>query len=221
MNVWAVSKRTASLMVSVANALSLSRLCAVPAVVYLISRSGEHESHRLAAFWLIVSLHAGDVLDGYLGRKGSRRLAVRNHFGEMVDPFADKTYIGAALITLAVTDQFSVWFVMLAIARDAAIVVGWTAAYKLYGVRILPNNAGKLTDGCLALVIGVALLRVDPSVAAFLTYFTCGLIIYSAYTYARATARAVYAAKFRRLRFAADARRKRAGIARGGVGPAS
>ena len=216
-----MSKRTASLMVSAANALSVSRLCAVPAIVYLVSRSVEVESYRLAAFWLVACLHAGDVLDGYLGRKGSRRLAVRNHFGEMIDPFADKTYIGAALITLAVMDQFAAWFVLLAIARDVSIVVGWTAVYKQYGVRILPNKVGKLTDGCLALVIGVVLLRLDPATIAFLTYFTAGLIVYSAYTYARAATRAVYAAKFRQLRFAA-ARRKRVGIARGGVGrPAS
>lgn len=190
-------------------------------MVFLIWRSAEVDSYRYAAFWLIVGLHAGDMIDGYLARKGSRRLRVRNHFGEMIDPFADKTYICAALITLAVTGQFLEWFVALAVARDAAILIGWTAMYKRFGVRILPNLAGKVTDASLALVIGVVLLGLGAAVISFVTYATAGLILYSGYLYARTAMRAVSAARFRQLRFAVLARRQRVGIARGRMGPAS
>ena len=70
-----MSKRFASLLVAMANGLSLIRLIAVPVIVILIVRSAENESYRLPTFWLLVALHAGDVLDGYLARQGSRRLA--------------------------------------------------------------------------------------------------------------------------------------------------
>ena len=216
-----MSERSASLLVRLANALSVSRICAVPAIVFLIWRAPEADSHRYAAFWLVVMLHAADILDGYLGRLGSQRLAVRNHFGEMVDPFADKTYIGAAFITLSVTNQFFDWFVVLAIARDTALIVGWTMIYRRYGIRLLPNKLGKVTDASLALSIAVALLRPDPSLVAFVAYATAGLVLASAGSYSRAAARAVAAARFRQLRFAAKLRRKRADIARGGIGPAS
>lgn len=216
-----MSERSASLLVWLANALSVSRICAVPAIVFLIWRAPELESHRYAALWLVVFLHAGDILDGYLGRLGSQRLAVRNHFGEMVDPFADKTYIGAAFITLSVTNQFFDWFVVLAIARDTALIVGWTMMYKRHGIRLLPNNLGKVTDASLALAIAVALLRPAPEVIGFVTYATAGLVLASAYSYGRLAAKAVAVARFRQLRFAAKLNRKRADIARGGIGPAS
>ena len=216
-----MSKRSAALLVSLANGLSLSRLCAVPVVVFLVWRSAEVDSYRLAAFWLIAFLHAGDMIDGSLARKGSRRLRVRNHFGEMIDPFADKTYIGAALITLAINGQFLEWFVALAIARDLAILAGWTAIYRRFGVRLLPNKVGKVTDASLAIVIGVVLLRLDPAILSFVTYGTTVLILYSGYLYGRTAVRAVAAARFRQLRFAVLARRQRVGIARGRMGPAS
>ncbi len=216
-----MSKRSAALLVSLANGLSLSRLCAVPVVVFLVWRSAEVESYRYAAFWVIAVLHASDMIDGYLARKGRRRLRVRNHFGEMIDPVADKNYIGAALITLAVTGQFLEWFVALAVARDAAILIGWTALYKRFGVRLLPNLAGKVTDASLAIVIGVVLLGLDAAVISFVTYATTGLILYSGYSYGRTAMRAVSAARFRQLRFAVLARRQRVGIARGRMGPAS
>lgn len=206
---------------TLANGLSLSRLLAVPVVVFLVWRSAEVDSYRYAAFWLIAALHGGDMIDGYLARKGSRRLRVRNHFGEMIDPCADKTYTGAALITLALTDQIVHWFVILAIARDMAILGCWTAIYKRFGVRLLPNLAGKVTDASLAIVIGVVLLRVDHGVIPFVTYGSTGLILYSAYLYVGVATRAVAVARFRQLRFVVNARRKRVGMARGGVGPAS
>ena len=216
-----MSRRSAELLVTLANGLSLSRLFAVPVVVFLVWRSADVDSYRYAAFWLIAALHGGDMIDGYLARKGSRRLRVRNHFGEMIDPCADKTYTGAALITLALTDQIVAWFVVLAIARDAAILGCWTAIYKRFGVRILPNLAGKVTDASLAIVIGVVLLRVEHGVIPFVTYASTGLILYSGYVYGGVAVRAVAAARFRQLRFAVSARRKRVGMARGGIGPAS
>ena len=193
----------------------------MPAIVFLIWRAPEAESHRYAAFWLVVLLHAGDMLDGYLGRLGSQRLAVRNHFGEMIDPFADKTYIGAAFITLSVTNQFFDWFVVLAIARDTALIVGWTMIYRRYAIRLLPNKLGKVTDASLALAIGVALLRPSPAIVSFVTCGAAGLVVASAWSYGRGAAKAVAAARFRQLRFAAKLRRKRADIARGGIGPAA
>ena len=216
-----MSRRSAELLVTLANGLSLSRLFAVPVVVFLVWRSADVDSYRYAAFWLIAALHGGDMIDGYLARKGSRRLRVRNHFGEMIDPCADKTYTGAALITLALTDQIVDWFVALAIARDMAILVGWTTVYKRFGVRLLPNLAGKVTDASLAIVIGVVLLRVEYGAIPFVTYGATCLILYSAGLYVRLAMRTVAVARFRQLRFAANARRKRVGMARGGVGPAS
>ena len=205
-----MSKRSASLLVSLANGLSLIRLFAVPVIVVLIWRASEAESSRYAAFWLVLFLHAGDMIDGYLARKGSQELAVRNYFGEMVDPVADKMYIGAAYFTLAITDQVPEWVAALVIARDIAIITGWTVVFRRYGVRLLPNHLGKVTDAGLAVLLCSLLLRLDEAVLGFMTHAAVGLMLGSGYAYGRMAARAVSLASFRRLRSVAATRRNRA-----------
>lgn len=205
-----MSKQAAFLLVHVANALSLVRLFAVPVIVVLIWRAPEDVSSRYAAFWLIACLHAADMLDGYLARKGSRRLAVRNYFGEMVDPIADKMYIGAAYVTLAVTDEVAGPFAALVLFRDSAIILGWTVVYRRFGVRLLPNSLGKVTDAGLAVLVCAVLLQVDQTVLGLMTYTAAALTVASGVSYGRMAARAGSRASFRRLRAIAAARRDRA-----------
>lgn len=199
-----MSKRSASMLVSAANGLSVTRLLATPVLVWLVWQSQQVESSRYAAFWLVVFLQLGDALDGHLGRTGSRKLAVRNYFGEIIDPIADKLYIGAAFVTMALTNQVHGLFVLMVIARDAAIIVGWSLVYKRCGVRLLPNVPGKLTDGACAALLGAILLNLDPSFITGLLQVTAGLILYSGYSYGRMAMNAVSSVSLRRLR-ASDA----------------
>lgn len=217
-----MSKRSASLLVSLANGVSLIRLFAVPAIVFLVWRASEADSSRYAAFWLVVCLHVGDMIDGYLARKGSRYLAVRNHFGEMIDPIADKLYIGAAYVTLALTDQFPGWFATLVVARDTAIILGWTVVYKRFGMRLLPNRIGKVTDAGLAVLLCAVLLRVGAPATVLMTPVATGMMLWSGWSYGRMAGRAVSVASFGRLRAAVRAtRRNRARAPRDGVRSAS
>ncbi len=214
-----MSKRSAALLVSLANGLSLIRVFAVPAIVFLIWRAAEVDSSRYAAFWLVAFLHAGDMLDGYLARKGSRKLAVRNYFGEMIDPIADKLYIGAAFVTLALTDQFPDWFATLVVARDSAIILGWTMVYRRFGVRLLPNKLGKVTDAALAVILGATLLRLAALPLGLMTHVGAGMVLCSGWSYGRMAMRAVALASYRRTRsLAVAARRNRARPSGDGVG---
>ncbi len=213
-----MSKREASLLVSAANALSLIRLFAAPGIVFLIWRSADSESSRFAALWLILGLHAGDILDGYLARKGSQRLRARNYFGEIIDPVADKLYIGAGFVTMALTDQFHGWFAGLVVARDAAIIVGWSLIYRRTNIRLLPNMAGKLTDGVQAGLLCVVLLRPATSLLEAATLATASLILYSGYSYARLAQRALAPAVVRRRPArVSPAARNRTGTAGDGI----
>lgn len=212
-----MSKQFASLLVRLANGLSIFRLLSAPVIVVLIWRSQDVESSRYAAFWLILCLQLGDMVDGHLARKGSRKLAVRNYFGEIIDPVADKMYIGAAFVTLGLTDQFSDWFVALVVTRDVAIMAGWSLVYKRFGVRLLPNWPGKLTDGCSAALLGVILLGLSPALVGALTQVAAGMIVFSGYVYARMAMNAGSEASLRRLQAAAVERRNRTEAARGRV----
>lgn len=213
-----MSKRSASLLVSLANGLSLIRLFAVPGIVFLIWRSQGNEASRFAALWLIAALHAGDILDGYLARKGSRQLAVRNHFGEMIDPIADKLYVGAAFVTLALAGQFHAWFAGLVVVRDLSIITGWSWIYKRFGIRLLPNRPGKVTDGALVTLLCIVLLRPPAAALDILTPIAAALVLVSGYLYARMAAGVAAQASFRRLRASVRAARAASGrAARDGV----
>ncbi len=216
-----MTPRSAALLVSLANGLSLTRLLATPVVVYLVWRGAESDAHRLAAFWLLMALHLSDVLDGYMGRTGSRVLAKPNHFGQMADPLADKMYIGAAFVTLALTQQLPGWFVALAIFRDLSIVGGWTFVYRRFGVRLLPNTVGKLTDASAAVLLGAALLAPAAVWTAVLMQITSALMLFSGYSYGRMAMDAGSRATLQRLRAARRARRTDKAASRRGVRLAS
>lgn len=203
-----MSRSFASLLVSLANGLSLFRVCGAPVLVYLIWRSPDSDSYRYAAFWLVACMQACDMVDGALARRGSRKLAVRNYLGEMIDPIADKLYLGAAFVTLGLTGQLPGWIVALVVARDVAIIAGWTTVYRRFGVRLLPNLVGKLTDGSLALLAGMALLRITPGILRTLTHLVAALAITSGWLYGRMAQRAMVAAAYRRLRILAATRRR-------------
>ena len=191
-----------------ANGVSLVRLASVPLIVLLIWKSSNGEAWRYAAFWLVVALHLSDMVDGYLARKGTRRLAIRNDFGEVIDPIADKMYLGAAFITLALTNQIAVWVALLVVARDVGILGGWSFVYKRYGIRLLPNTLGKVTDASLALLLGVVLLKWDGGAAGALTPMVALLVVGSGCSYARLATRQASAVTIRRLRAMAVARRQ-------------
>ena len=203
-----MSRQFASLLVRLANGVSLVRLALVPVIVLLIWKSSTGEAWRYAAFWLVVGLHLSDMVDGYLARKGTRRLAVRNDFGEVIDPIADKMYLGAAFITLALTDQIAAWVALLVVARDVGILGGWSFVYKRYGIRLLPNTLGKITDASLALLLGVVLLRWNGGALEALTPMVALLVVASGCSYARLATRSASAVSIRRLRAMAVARRQ-------------
>lgn len=203
-----MSRQFASLLVRLANGVSLARLASVPVIILLIWKSSDGEASRYAAFWLVFGLQVSDMLDGYLARKGTRQLAVRNDFGEVIDPIADKMYLGAAFITLALTNQMAAWTALLVVARDVGIIAGWSFVYKRYGIRLLPNLLGKLTDGSLALLLGIVLLRWDSGAVATVTQVAALLVVASGYSYARLAMRSVSVVTIRRLRALAIAKRQ-------------
>ncbi len=160
------------------------------------------------------------MLDGYLARLGTQKLASPNHFGEMIDPIADKLYLGAAYITLAVTAQFPNWFGALVVVRDVAIILGWTILYKRYGLRLHPNFLGKATDAGLVILLVAILLRVEPTVLGLMTQASAILVVWSGWAYGRLAIRSVSAMTIRRHRPVATPS-GRARLPGSGIGSAS
>ncbi len=179
-----MSRQIGRLLLSTANFLTLLRLLATPVVVVMVWRSAESPELRPAIVALLIFLQATDILDGFLARAGRRHLEGSNRFGEIVDPLADKLYIGAAYLTLALTGQFYLWFACLVIVRDVSIVLGWSYIFYRVGVAIQPNVAGKVADSFQAIFLIAIFLELSPQLMLFGTIATAGIIVFSGLSYA-------------------------------------
>lgn len=97
------------------NAITLARLCAVPAAVWLVLQ------HRLdLAFWVFVAAGLSDGLDGWLARVRN----ARSRLGAILDPVADKALLVSIYVTLAAVGVLPDWLAILVVFRDLLIVGG-------------------------------------------------------------------------------------------------
>lgn len=97
------------------NLITLARLCAVPATIWLILQ------HRLdIAFLLFVGAGISDGIDGWLARVRNARSAL----GALLDPVADKALLVSVYVTLAAIGVLPDWLAILVVFRDMVIVGG-------------------------------------------------------------------------------------------------
>lgn len=112
-------------MLTVPNALSALRILLVPVFLVLVL-VGED----LAAFIVIVVSSLSDFLDGII----ARRFGQITKLGQLLDPAADRLFIFAAVIALAVRDVVPWWVVVVIVGRDVFLaVLGVVLAQHGYG----------------------------------------------------------------------------------------
>lgn len=136
--------------VTLPNLITMARLCAVPATLWLIV----HARFDLA-FGLFVLAGISDAVDGWLARRGAR-----SALGAILDPMADKALLVSVYVTLAVVGVLPDWLAMLVVFRDLLIVGGFLVLWVLGqppGVR--PLLVSKLNTalqiGLVALALGL------------------------------------------------------------------
>jgi cardiolipin synthase len=112
-------------LLTIPNLLSMLRLALVP--VFLLLLIGNQSGWAL--FTLVVA-SATDFLDGYLARK----LNQQTRLGQLLDPAADRLYILATLIGLALTSHIPIWLPFVIISRDVMLAATYPAlARRGYG----------------------------------------------------------------------------------------
>lgn len=133
------------------NLITLGRLFAVPAAVWLMLQ------HRLdIAFMVFVGAGISDAVDGWLARVRNARSAL----GALLDPIADKALLVSVYVTLAAIGVLPDWLAILVVFRDLLIVGGVIVLWVL-GVpaRIKPllvskaNTFAQLALAALALLL--------------------------------------------------------------------
>jgi cardiolipin synthase len=126
---------------TVPNALSMLRLLGVPLFLWLVL--GPH-----ADGWALVVL-AVSALTDYLDGKIARATGQLSSYGAILDPAADRAYIAAAVIALAIRDIIPWWLVFVLVGREVvmAAVLLWM---RLLGLGALPVHfIGKAATFCL------------------------------------------------------------------------
>jgi cardiolipin synthase len=149
-----------SRILTIPNILSLIRLALVPVFLVLVIMGHD----RLALLTLIVC-SVTDYLDGVL----ARRLNQITRLGQLLDPAADRLFIFATVVGLAVRGIVPWWFVALVVGRDVALLaLGIVMAN--FGFGPLPvHHLGKLATFCLFYALPILMIGQAFPVVAWAT----------------------------------------------------
>jgi CDP-diacylglycerol--glycerol-3-phosphate 3-phosphatidyltransferase len=147
--------------VNLPNALTLSRLAAIPLLmVLLIVRFDGHD--QIAAV-LFVVFSFTDTLDGQI----ARRRGLVSDLGKFLDPLADKLFVLSVLIVLVQEGLVAAWVVVLIFSRELLITI-LRSVGATQGRVIAAAPMGKTkTATQMAAVVLLILQRPYPSLVPF------------------------------------------------------
>ena len=150
-----VFRCTTPIGVDLPNVLSFLRLAGVPLVLWLILGP---QADGLAV--LVLALGGlTDWLDGHLARAWHQT----SRIGQMLDPIADRLYILAVLIGLALREIVPWWLVVIIVGRDVFVVV-LVPILKTRGYSSLPVHfLGKVATFCLLYAFPLGAARLGPA----------------------------------------------------------
>jgi cardiolipin synthase len=109
-----MSRTAVSRVWTVPNLLSALRILGVPVFLWLVLV----QQADVWAFGLLVVAGVSDWLDGFLARK----LNQTSPIGALLDPLADRLYIGATLLGLALRDFIPWWLVAVLLIRELMLL---------------------------------------------------------------------------------------------------
>lgn len=102
---------------SIPNALTLSRLVAIPVLMALLLL--RFPGHDQVAAALFIAFSLTDTLDGQL----ARRSGTVSDLGKFLDPLADKLFVLAVLIVLVQEGLVAAWIVVVIFSRELIITI--------------------------------------------------------------------------------------------------
>ena len=128
-------------VLTVPNAISLARLAGVPVFVWLVL--GPH-----ADGWAVALLAAAGISD-WLDGKIARAWNQQSRLGRLLDPAADRLYIAATLVTLAIRGIIPWWLTGLLAAREVVLGVALAALRHRGWEPLQVSLVGKAATLCL------------------------------------------------------------------------
>jgi len=145
-------------VLTIPNAISAARLAGVPVFLWLVLGPRTATADYLAVALLIVA-GASDWLDG----KIARALNQGSRLGEVLDPLADRLYIAATIIALAVRGIIPWWLVAVLALRELVVGAALAVLKRRAGFGTLHVSlVGKTATLCLLYAFPLLLIGDHP-----------------------------------------------------------
>jgi cardiolipin synthase len=160
---------------TVPNVLSMIRLALVPVFLALVILERD-----LLALLVLVFATVTDYLDGVI----ARRFGQVTRLGQLIDPAADRLFIFATILGLAIRDVIPWWLFLIILARDVMLLVlGITLANAGFGP--LPvHHLGKVATFCLFYALPLLMLgRALPATAVVADPLGWAFVVWGAFLY--------------------------------------
>jgi len=133
------------------NFLTIVRILLVPVFVILLLYG-----NRWGALFTFVAAGVTDALDGLLARLWNQR----TRLGAYLDPIADKILLATAFVALAAIREMPIWLVVIVIARDVIILLGFLIlVLASYRVEASPTVTSKATTVTQVLSVSLVLFN--------------------------------------------------------------
>jgi cardiolipin synthase len=146
-------------VLTIPNLISLARLLGVPVFLWLVLASPS-PTRDWWAVGLLIASGASDWLDG----KIARALNQQSRLGQMLDPAADRLYIVATIIALAVRTIIPWWLVGLLAARELLMAVVLAVLRRRGWGALAVSFVGKTATLCLLYAFPLLFLGSHPAV---------------------------------------------------------
>jgi cardiolipin synthase len=159
-----VVRDPADRVLTVPNAISMARLAGVPVFLWLVL-----VPH--ADWWavgLLIAAAASDWLDGKLARAWNQE----SRLGQMLDPAADRLYIAATLIALAVRAIIPWWLVAVLVSRELVLGVTLLVLRRHSFGPLQVSFVGKAATLCLLYAFPLLFLGSHDGTAALVARVT-------------------------------------------------
>ncbi len=141
------------------NLISIMRaMFVLPAIFCIVASQRDTRLYFLVAA-IFVAAALTDVLDGIIARKTN----TVSELGKIVDPLADKIFIGSVVIAMAVYGLIPLWFIAIILGRDIIILLGGWWAKKKLGIVLPSNYPGKIAVVTVALTLLFMVIRAGIS----------------------------------------------------------
>jgi cardiolipin synthase (CMP-forming) len=137
-------------ILTVPNAISLARLAGVPVFLWLVL--GPHADGWAVALLIVAGF--SDWLDGVIARAWNQQ----SRLGQVLDPTADRLYIAATLIGLAVRAIIPWWLVAVLVARELVLGVALLGLRRHGYGPLQVSLVGKTATLCLLYAFPLVLL---------------------------------------------------------------